>query len=141
MRTYQCLGYLGLIPFIILLWLSIYPQEHLLSYPAQVFVYYSVAILSFLSGTLWKKGHISSDIKSLIFSNFFCLYAFLCLLLPVADALFLLPIGYIALFFVEFVLYKNKADVFFYTYMVMRVLLTSLVSLLHVLLLYYGVFK
>ena len=62
MKTWQWLGYLGLIPFLVCLWLfetdSTSLATNLSFNPQQGFVYYSAIILSFLSGAYGEKNQV-----------------------------------------------------------------------------------
>ena len=73
MKTWQWLGYLGLIPFVACLWLFNAPIDSALNQtlfnPQQAFIFYSAIILSFLAGALWRKDTLSQDTKMQIFSN------------------------------------------------------------------------
>jgi len=148
MKTWQWLGYLGLIPFLACLWLFEMSFDgsanNLLFNPQQGFVFYSAIILSFLAGVLWRKesGSFLAGVlwrkesgsehsKAQIISNIFCLYAYLCLFLPGFYALIFLPFGYLSLFLAEYLLCNNKQDAFTNPYFIMRFRLTLLVSVLH----------
>jgi len=131
MKTWQYLGYSGLLPFIILLWTSTNTHVVALEKSEQAFVFYSTVILSFLSGTLWRKDTLAPNAKAQITSNIICLYSFGCLLLPIFYSLILLPLGYVMLLLVEYLLCNNKEYAFSKHYFTMRLTLTFLVSLLH----------
>jgi len=136
-RTTQLLGYLGLIPFILCLLLSLVNLSFYSVEPHTVFIYYSVAILSFLSGSLWHCGQQSSHTMAIILSNIICLFAFACLLLPVNNSLLVLPFGYFILLLTEQTMAKKLA---WYTssYLSMRTFLTLIVSGLHIAAYYLG---
>jgi len=130
LKTWQFLGYLGLIPFLACLWLS---QTSLLDEsvkPQQAFIFYSVTILSFLSGTLWHSHPSSNNNKPLIISNILCLFAFGCLLLTISKALLLLPLGYLSVLMTEYLLFKRDTR-HLKSYLFMRIVLTLIVSALH----------
>lgn len=135
MKTWQWLGYLGIIPFVACLWLfEIYTDgaAHNLPFnPQQAFIFYSVIILSFLAGTLWRKDTLTPHIATQIISNFLCLYAFFCLFIPIFYASIFLPIGYFSLFFVEYFLCNNQEDAYTTSYYSMRLRLTVLVIFFH----------
>jgi len=135
MKIWQWLSYLGLIPFVACLWLfniSINGTSNdLLFDPQQAFLFYSSIILSFLAGALWRKDTLNQHITMQIFSNFLCLYAFFCLFIPTFFALIFLPIGYLSLFLVEYILCKNKEHGYTQSYFAMRLVLSVLVILLH----------
>ncbi|WP_440877201.1 DUF3429 domain-containing protein [Thalassotalea sp. PLHSN55] len=151
MKTWQWLGYLGLIPFIACLWLTTFPLDNVAVDPQQGFVFYSAIILSFIAGTLWQKDHTickenkKSEHQVLnqleqhrcalpskqIVSNVFCLLAFGCLLLPIFYGLLILPLGYLTLLLAEYVLYRGNDQTFTKSYFLMRFTLTVLVTSLH----------
>ena len=136
MKTWQWLGYLGLIPFVACLWLFNASIDSALNQtlfnPQQAFIFYSAIILSFLAGALWRKDTLSQDTKMQIFSNLLCLYAFVCLFIPTFYALIFLPIGYLSLFLVEHRFCNNKEHGYTHSYFTMRLILSVLVILLHV---------
>jgi hypothetical protein len=135
MKTWQWLGYLGLLPFVFCLLLFSMPIEGMTGNlpfdPKKTFIFYSAIILSFIAGTLWKKDRVEGILSGQILSNLFCLYAFLCLLIPLFYALILLPFGYFSLFLTEYILCNNKGNGYTKPYFTMRLLLTICVSLLH----------
>ena len=135
MKTWQWLGYLGLLPFIFCLWLFHMPIEgisnNLLFDPKQTFSFYSAIILSFIAGTLWRKDRVKIQSGAQILSNIFCLYAFVCLLFPLFYTLIFLPLGYFSLLLTEYILFNNKGDGYTKPYFTMRLRLTTLVILLH----------
>jgi hypothetical protein len=135
MKIWQWLGYLGLIPFVACLWLfkiSIDGTSNdLLFDPQQAFLFYSSIILSFLAGALWRKDTLNQHITMQIFSNFLCLYAFFCLFIPMFFALIFLPIGYLSLLLVEYILCNNKEHGYTQSYFTMRLILSVLVISLH----------
>lgn len=130
-HTTKILGYLGLIPFMICLLLSLLNLSFYNIEPHTVFIYYSVAILSFLSGSLWHCGQQSNHTMVIILSNIICLFAFACLLLPVNNSLLVLPFGYFILLLTEQTIAKKLA---WYTssYLSMRIILTLIVSGFHI---------
>lgn len=136
-NTYQFLGFAGLLPFVGLLCLFSFPSDYLLINPPQTFIFYSVVILSFISGTLWRKLDTPDNEKPQIISNMFCLFAFICLLIPISAGLYLLIIGYLSIFFTEYVLTQNKQLTEVSDYLKMRLILTITVSLLHCVALFY----
>jgi hypothetical protein len=81
MKTWQWLGYLGLLPFLACLWSATFASNSLLDNPQQAFIFYSAIILSFLSGSLWRKDTSALNVKSQMWSNIFCIYAYYCRLL------------------------------------------------------------
>lgn len=131
MKAWQWLGYLGLAPFIICLFFpSLIPSQWGVS-PEQGFIFYSAIILSFMSGTLWKKDASAPNTRSQITSIVFCLFSYLCLFFPLYFALIVLPFGYFALLITEYLLCNDKENSFSLQYLKMRILLTLFVSLLH----------
>jgi len=131
MKIWQWLGYLGLIPFIVWLFFPSLITTHWNILPEQGFIFYSVIILSFLSGSLWRKGTLPSSIRSQLISIFFSLFAYLCLLLSLSLSVILLPIGYLGLLASEYLLCNTKKDANTYQYLRMRSRLTFFVILLH----------
>lgn len=131
MKIWQSLGYIGLSPFLICLWLSTSTSSTLLVNPKQAFILYSGVILSFLSGTLWRKDTLVPHTEAQFFSNILCLYAYFCLLLPMQTALYMLPIGYICLLLIEYFFCNKKEYAFSRSYLTMRIILTVVVSTLH----------
>ena len=132
MKTWQWLGYLGLLPFVICLWLFEQEQAILAIEPQTAFVFYSAIILSFLAGSLWHKDATNTQSKTQIISNLFCLYAFACLFFPLYFSLFLLPAGYLGLLVFEYCCCHQKDKSYSKAYFIMRLILTSLVCLLHI---------
>ncbi len=68
------LGYAGLIPFYLFAVFAFSPLSYLQEYAPQSFVVYSLAILSFLAGSLWGSSNVRSGadkIHRLIASNAF----------------------------------------------------------------------
>ena len=136
-KTWQWLGYLGLIPFILCILLfetSLIATSWL--NPQQAFIYYSAIILSFLSGALWRKNNLLNNPFAQILSNIFCLYAFIGLFIPFYYALIFLPIGYVSLLASEFLLCRGTDSSFTKSYANMRILLTIFVSALHIIALF-----
>jgi len=127
------LGYMGLLPFIICLSLVQFIGSPSILDPQAGFVIYSAIILSFLSGTLWRKASYPSHPALQITSNIFCLFACLCLLLPVFYGLLLLPLGYLTLLLTEYHLCMNKDKNFTRIYFNLRLILTLTVCSLHAL--------
>lgn len=130
MRTKQYLGYSGLIPFILTLALAGYIDEFLNISPVKVFIFYSAIILSFIAGTLWRKLNNNVNSKLQILSNIFSLLAFLTLLLPNYIALVILAKAYLLTLLCEY--YFDHSDPENYQYLQMRMHLTSLVVIMHI---------
>ncbi|NTS77034.1 DUF3429 domain-containing protein [Catenovulum sp. SM1970] len=104
---YKRLGYLGLIPFVVLLLpieFSFLPTDK-----SQVFLSYSSVILAFMAGTLWTRllifqARLSHQLyKSLlIVTNLIAIVAFLSLfLLPTAIALTVNLLLFLTLYLIE----------------------------------------
>lgn len=129
MKTWQWLGYAGLLPFIIFLLLSELPSQNIAINPQQCFIFYSGSILCFLSGTLWISSN--DKIKQQLTSNLFCLLAFLCFILPIKYALFILPLGYFLLLLAEYRFNSDVHNSFSTPYFFMRFTLTVSVIFLH----------
>lgn len=130
MKTYQILGYSGLLPFIFFLYLFQYIEMNLYIDPSKAFIFYSAMIFSFVAGTLWRKENFANN-NAQIISNLFCLYGFFCLFPPALTGLTFLLCGYILLFIAEFIITDNKSDQHTISYLKMRFMLTGIVSLLH----------
>ncbi len=135
MKTYQFLGYAGLIPFVIFLGLFQYSPSGLFIEPLQAFTFYSAMIFSFIAGTLWRSGS-SANYKSVqVISNLFCLYAFVCLFLSPFYALLFLSFGYLVLFLAEYLITtthtNNDINNETQNYLKMRFKLTIAVNILH----------
>ena len=129
MKTWKVLGYLGLIPFIVCLYLSSEAQLWGIS-TKQAFVAYSAVILSFIAGTIWHGDILTHHDKHYIISNIFSLIAFVCLLVAQKVALIILALSFMLLF-----VYENsigKQDKKPTNYMNMRFWLTQIVALLHI---------
>ena len=138
--TKQLLGYLGLIPFVIALAFQSLIIEFFQQTPKQVFIFYSAVILSFIAGTLWRKKNDQLSIKRQYLSNIFSLMAFLALLIPQNFSLILLAVSYLAILFCEYKLDEAQVagtkdegiKVENKQYFDMRLQLTSIVVLLHI---------
>lgn len=129
MKTWKVLGYLGLLPFIICLYLSSETVFWGIS-TKQAFIAYSAVILSFIAGTIWRRDTQSYLQKRYIISNVFSLLAFVSLLVPYKIALIILVLSFVLLF-----IYENsisKQDKTPSDYMNMRSWLTQIVVLLHI---------
>ena len=135
MKTYQFLGYTGLIPFIVFLGLFQYFPSGLFIDPLQAFTLYSAMIFSFIAGTLWHSESSANYKSAQIISNIFCLYGFVCLLLSPFYALLFLSFGYLVLFIAEYLITATKMDHDKNTettnYLKMRFKLTIAVNILH----------
>ncbi|MFT6977599.1 MAG: hypothetical protein ACJAZA_001318 [Shewanella psychromarinicola] len=133
-KTWQWLGFAGLLPFIIL---SVLAFNHSLLAPEHTilgFVSYSAIILSFVAGSLWGKAVIltldDNIAKLLIISNIIALASWIALLTPfVLSALILLASGHLYLLYVEF---KAKQLSTTNGYLTLRTILTSVAVTCHV---------
>ncbi|MFT5851593.1 MAG: hypothetical protein ACI87J_001566 [Colwellia sp.] len=129
MKAWKILGYLGLLPFIISLYLSTEKLFFGIS-TKHVFIAYSAVILSFIAGTLWRRDSQTYLDKQNIISNLFSLLAFTSLLLDQKIALIILGVSFMLLFFYEKSL--GKQSKLLTDYMNMRFWLTLIVALLHI---------
>lgn len=141
----RILGYTGLIPFIIPVWLM-FDQIWFglglrnavlfgISAP-QIFIAYSAVILSFMSGTLWASWRVVKSQSlakfAVLMSNLFALSSWCALLLmhsvPIMAvfSVTLLMLGFISLLWVEHLISELKKS-----YWRMRLLLTGIVTVLH----------
>lgn len=150
--TVQTLGYAGLIPFIafaLLLWRPTLAPEMVARIASSLgenlvyhgFLGYSAVILSFLGGIFWgqalQMGGDPRASKLLIVSNLFTLIAWFALLMasPVF-ALVLLVFGYLTLLALEWRLsaqHPHLPQWSLTSYLPMRIVLTTVVVLLHLL--------
>lgn len=130
MQIKYCLGYLGLIPFILPLIFGTTIENTLEISPLQVFIFYSAIIISFIAGTLWRKSTDNISVNLQIFSNIFSLFAFFALLLPNNIALIVLAKIYLLILLCEY--HFDHSDRKNHDYLKMRIRLTSLVVLLHI---------
>jgi hypothetical protein len=129
MKWCKVLGYLGLIPFIVCLYLSS-ETAFFGIYTIQAFVAYSAIILSFIAGTIWRRDADAYQDNRHIISNIFSLVAFVSLLVVHQMALILLALSFMFLFVYENSLSKEAklpTD-----YINMRFWLTQIVVLLHI---------
>jgi hypothetical protein len=132
MKSWQLLGYLGLLPFIACLYLSIETVDLNIT-AKQAFIAYSAIIISFIAGTLWRKDNNSTYVSQQIISNVISLIAFVTLLIERDIALIILAFSFLFLFIFE------KKSVSCITensvitgYMTMRFWLTLMVVSLHI---------
>jgi hypothetical protein len=130
MKSWQLLGYLGLLPFIAFLYLSVNAENPNIT-AQQAFVAYSAIIVSFIAGTLWRKDdhHINQQITS----NTLSLIAFLALLIERDLSLIILVFSFLFLFIYEQKLAKGtQQNNLNANYMKMRFWLTLIVVSLHI---------
>ncbi|MBA6380066.1 MULTISPECIES: DUF3429 domain-containing protein [unclassified Colwellia] len=131
MKSWQLLGYLGLLPFAGFLYLSVVLEDSSV-WAQQAFIAYSAIIVSFIAGTLWRKAEDNTRLTQQIISNLLSLIAFTTLLMPDDLALIVLSFSFMFLFLYEKKLaiteQINDVDL---AYMRMRFWLTFIVLSLH----------
>ena len=137
-NTMARLGYMGLIPFLFGLLLSLTDSQFLGLSGETLFITYSVVILSFLSGILWGNGienfESQTSNKALILSNVIVLAAWLAVLLGEQEEFIttlILIIGYIAVWRAERSMREENQSEGPDGYFDMRTRLTSSVVLMH----------
>ncbi|MBU2895558.1 DUF3429 domain-containing protein [Vibrio hepatarius] len=137
-NTMAKLGYMGLVPFLFGLLLSLTGSRFIGHSGEEFFITYSVVILSFLSGILWGNSieNFESRLsnKSLIFSNLVVLSAWLSVLLGEQNesvSLLILLIGYITVWRAEKSMRLEHQSTGPEGYFDMRTRLTSSVVLMH----------
>ncbi|NOI90043.1 DUF3429 domain-containing protein [Vibrio splendidus] len=137
-NTMAKLGYMGLIPFLFGLLLSLTDSQFLGLSGETLFITYSVVILSFLSGILWGNGienfESQSSIKALVLSNVIVLVAWVAVLLGEQKEFLttlVLIIGYIAVWRAERSMREENQSEGLDGYFDMRTRLTSSVVLMH----------
>ncbi|MEZ9392646.1 DUF3429 domain-containing protein [Vibrio sp. J383] len=137
-NTMAKLGYMGLIPFLFGLLLSLTDSQFLGLSGETLFITYSVVILSFLSGILWGNGienfESQSSNKALILSNVVVLAAWVAVLLGEQKEFIttlVLIIGYIAVWRAERSMREENQSEGPDGYFDMRTRLTSSVVLMH----------
>ncbi|WGV99414.1 DUF3429 domain-containing protein [Vibrio sp. YMD68] len=148
-RVITVLGYLGLAPFCLGLGLVIIDKELVNIEDHVLFITYSAIILSFLSGALWGRS-IEKPNRSLtlILSNVFAILAWVSLLQvenSIGAALLLLMVGYFCVLATEYPAIlsdfrrasspnKGASLPHLAPYSQMRVILTSVVLTMHLIL-------
>ncbi|MEZ8631331.1 DUF3429 domain-containing protein [Vibrio lentus] len=137
-NTMAKLGYMGLVPFLFGLLLSLTDSQFLGLSGETLFITYSVVILSFLSGILWGNGienfENQSSNKALILSNVIVLVAWLAVLLGEQKEFLttlILNIGYITVWRAERSMREENQSEGPDGYFDMRTRLTSSVVLMH----------
>ncbi|WP_061039327.1 DUF3429 domain-containing protein [Vibrio coralliirubri] len=137
-NTMAKLGYMGLIPFLFGLLLSLTDSQFFSLSGETLFITYSVVILSFLSGILWGNGienfESQSSNKALVLSNVIVLAAWLAVLLGEQQEFLttlILIIGYIAVWRAERSMREENQSEGPDGYFDMRTRLTSSVVLMH----------
>ena len=131
MKSWQLLGYLGLLPFAGFLYFSVVLEDSSV-WAQQAFIAYSAIIVSFIAGSLWRKAEDNTRLTQQIISNLLSLIAFTTLLMPDDLALIVLSFSFMFLFLYEKKLaiteQINDVDL---AYMRMRFWLTFIVLSLH----------
>ncbi|MBA6250635.1 DUF3429 domain-containing protein [Colwellia sp. MB3u-55] len=131
MKSWQLLGYLGLLPFAGFLYLSVVLKDSSML-AQQAFIAYSAIIVSFVAGTLWRKAEDNARLTQQVISNLLSLIAFTTLLVPRDLALIVLSFSFTFLFLYEKKLaMTEQVNDFDVTYMRMRFWLTFIVLSLH----------
>ena len=137
-NTMAKLGYMGLIPFLFGLLLSLTDSQFFSLSGETFFITYSVIILSFLSGILWGNGienfESQSSNKALILSNVIVLAAWLAVLLGEQQEFLttlILILGFIAVWRAERSMREENQSEGPDGYFDMRTRLTSSVVLMH----------
>jgi heme/copper-type cytochrome/quinol oxidase subunit 2 len=132
MKSWQLLGYLGLLPFITSLYLSVESVSWVIT-AKQDFVAYSAIIVSFIAGSIWRKDDKHTHTKQQIISNSFSLLAFISLLTYTNIALIILSFSFLFLYVYERDLAKCSTDENRTSeYMAMRFWLTLIVISMHI---------
>ena len=142
LKVIHILGFAGLIPFFVPLgllisqrWLDVYIPAHL---PAFLFLSYSAIILSFMSGTLWARWqtikHKPTGLRAVVMSNVLALIAWLALLVGFfVPQVLVVCLGVLALGYASLLLVERSLGVSEQRYWRMRLSLTTIVMVLHVL--------
>ena len=125
------LGYLGVLPFIASLFFLKSDDNSSINFSTPMFIIYSIAILSFLSGTLWQ-ANIESK-RTAIISNLLCLFAVASVFLPSQIGLLWLGFGYFFIWYSERRLMQSNTISYLETYHSLRSQLTLVVIFMHLL--------
>lgn len=125
------LGYLGVLPFIASLFFLSSTSSIPVKTSPPIFVIYSIAILSFLAGTLWQANTDSK--RTAIISNLLCLFAVASIFLPSQIGLLWLGFGYFSIWYAERRLRQSNTISYLDTYHTLRSRLTVIVIFLHLL--------
>ena len=141
-RVINSLGYAGLLPFLAAVWAS-YAELLFWEWPAsQLFLSYSVIILSFLAGALWGKAkeleESAVSCMLLIGSNAFALTGWLAVLLGkdyLPAGLAVSMTGFILVYLVEHKTQGLLLQGMGSAYLEFRLTLTCVVCLAHLLIL------
>jgi hypothetical protein len=97
MRLIQLLGYAGLLPFIGLTFLQLWPQLFTFTPPFSAFQSYSQIILAFMSGVLWPVLYQQSERFFPVWVVSFALVAWFSSLLVPSQQLLVLAAAFVAL--------------------------------------------
>jgi hypothetical protein len=141
----RILGYAGIIPFAIPVWLMIdgfwfgpgLQSAALFGlYAPYIFIAYSAVILSFMSGTLWANvqmtGNLSLVKPAVLMSNFLALSAwFALLLIYIAPIMTIFTVTLLMLGFISLLWAERIVDSGTKVYWRMRLSLTTIVTALH----------
>lgn len=130
-HMWQVLGWSGVLPFVIFLFLTQVKVTHIPWSSSYLFIVYSACILSFLSGSVWLKGAIDKQQVPTLYSNVVTILAFACVILNNSWSFLLLIVGYITILAIEFRydLFEQRPS----GYKFMRVWVTNVVIACHVL--------
>ncbi|SET17318.1 DUF3429 domain-containing protein [Thalassotalea agarivorans] len=134
MQIHKTLGYLGLLPFLFAIAMTLTTTTLFGHSGATLFVAYSVAIACFLCGTMWLQQSHQEENKLPLYSNILTLVAATCLLLSTSLALAILTLIYLAIYVMEvrIVRFNEQASgISVIDYGVMRLTLTIIVVALH----------
>lgn len=134
------LGYAGLIPFIVAWLLKVFAEDNIALLGELAFVSYSAAILCFLCGALWGQSlqGKAEQVGPLQQSNIVVVIAWLvllgfwCGLISAVWTLLLLAIGFLVLWWMEYMAVTHKQPP---AYRQLRGRLTFVVVALHLLML------
>lgn len=131
MRLIQILGYAGLLPFIGLTFLQLWPQLLALNPPFSVFQSYSQIILAFMAGVLWPVLYQQSERFFPVWVVSFALIGWFSSLLLPSQQLLVLATAFVALRLFE----VRRASQLNYspTYARLRNHLTTVVVICHLL--------
>ena len=146
--AFIALGYFGLVPFLMALIVIVsgenkfgfLPGDFVVVDPQIFFVTYSIAILSFLAGTLWQQQFFSPHgcTQNLVLSNAVVVTAWVALVAALASKAWIqAAVTTNMLGFLFLLARERKTMVFDPSYRRMRHQLTCLVALMHFLLLMY----
>ncbi len=131
MRLIQLLGYAGLLPFIGLTFLQLWPQLFAFTPPFPAFQSYSQIILAFMSGVLWPVLYQQSERFFPVWVVSFALLSWFSSLLAPSQQLLVLAAAFVALRLFEV---RQKSQLSYSSaYSRLRNQLTTVVVLCHLL--------